>query len=683
MRARSRRGPRPKEISDLVRDLLRARAPLQDEPTPNEAAPLAVAEGTRWVGRGTAMFLIGAGCSKSAGIPLASEVAKRAVMTLERDYRPADPSRAGSPTPSTAEQALAALVEGEHVPTRYMPVEGSPLWGELYNYIFSEHIKHPNHQRALIANLVDTDKLGLNWSHACLGELVNLRFVHTVLTTNFDQLVLKGIIRTGIIPVVADGLESLIRVSATPRWPQVVHVHGSMHTYELRNSYDSLRETEEDTGLQSLMLSVLKETTVLVVVGYSGGEEGIMTLLQQAATSLPRMVVYWVAYDSDYAHLSEQARALLETGEYKYFILGQDSDEFFNKLLGELGVGPPGWIKRPLGVLEGQAKISPPPSASDDVQALINAYETRVTYAVKRGEYKDTANMEATELRSANRFREAAEKIESNPRYRKDMQALRLHATSLFNLYNEMPEPDEALLRLAIEEFETLASSSPKRMLDTELLIEARRDLYERLPTESDERQSVAQSIAASAKAAQPRTKAASRDWALMEFYKAEASQLHAEHLKRGGDAEKPEDVRKARAAALGAARDSYERALPILTSQDAVRARECKEGLAGALTGLAELRPRSAKANLRQAKALFQEVVEFARRNTPGREFAGALENLAGVVETTVARHPEDAHIARNEAQALLTEAEETYAEIDDADGVQRMQSRLIPYDL
>ena len=47
MRAKSRRGPRPKEISDLVRDLLRARAPRQDEPTPNEAAPIAVAEGTR------------------------------------------------------------------------------------------------------------------------------------------------------------------------------------------------------------------------------------------------------------------------------------------------------------------------------------------------------------------------------------------------------------------------------------------------------------------------------------------------------------------------------------------------------------------------------------------------------------------------------------------------------------
>lgn len=321
MRARRRHGPKPKEISDLVRDILRARAPLAQ----NARAELDEDREERRVRQGTAMFLVGAGCSKSAGIPLASEVAQAAVLALDQDYRAADPVRAKSAPPTDPKAALEALVEGEHIPPRFMPTDGPPRWGELYSYIFSEHIKHPNHQRALLASLVDTDDLGLNWSHACLGELVNLRFVHTVMTTNFDQLVLKGIIKTGIIPVVADGLESLIRISATPRWPQVVHVHGSMHTYELRNSYDSLLETEDDAGLQSLMLSLLKETTVLVVVGYSGGEEGIMSLLQQAAKSLPRMVVYWVARDADYADLSDRARGLLETGEYKYFILEPDS----------------------------------------------------------------------------------------------------------------------------------------------------------------------------------------------------------------------------------------------------------------------------------------------------------------------------------------------------------------------
>ena len=679
-----RRGPKPREIADLIRDLMRARAPLSadQQQRGGDGREGGEAEDGRRDGRGTAMFLVGAGCSRSAGIPLASEVARAAVSALERDYRGADPARAGSEAPSQPADALKALVEGGHVPARFMPKDQSPRWADLYSYIFSEHIKHPNHQRALIASLVDTEALGLNWSHACLGELVNLRFVHTVLTTNFDQLVVKGIIRTGIIPVVADGLESLIRISATPRWPQVVHVHGSMHTYELRNSYDALQETKDDAGLQSLMLSVLKETTVLVVVGYSGGEEGVMSLLQQAAKSLPRMVVYWVAFESDYANLSERARDLLETGEYKYFILDQDSDDFFNKLLGELGVGPPGWIKQPLAVLERQAKIAPPPNAPDDIQSLIDAYAERVRFAVDHGALEDTPEMEATELRSANRFAEAAETIAADAEYRTDERKLRLHATSLFDRFKEMPEQDLDILKQAISEFELLAQrKGPKLPSDIKNLIEARLELYDRLSDEGEERPLLAESIAESAALAQENVDVGSREWALMEHYRAEVTQQKAERLKRDPRADSSE-MQKQRADLLMLARDSYEAALPILSFQDAIKAKECKEGLAGALTELAELRPRTAKANLRQAKALFQEAIEFARRNTPGKKYAGALENLAEVFEIMAKRHPEDAQTAHDEARALLREAERVYEEADDLDGVRAVQSKLIRFE-
>src|SRR5205085_677556 len=110
-----------------------------------------------------------------------------------------------------------------------------------------------------------------------------------VLTTNFDQLVLQAIISTGITPVVADGLESLMRISPSPTRPQIVHLHGSMHTYDLRNSPSALSETGDDRNLQATMMSLLKQSTVLVVVGYRGGEEGIMRLLQYAAENIPRM----------------------------------------------------------------------------------------------------------------------------------------------------------------------------------------------------------------------------------------------------------------------------------------------------------------------------------------------------------------------------------------------------------
>src|SRR5690348_11670541 len=99
-------------------------------------------------------------------------------------------------------------------------------WKALYSLFFETHLKSPNAQRDVINEIIDQAQNRLNWAHACLGELVDQRYVHTVLTTNFDQLVVQGIIRTGLLPVTADGLEALNRITGKPRHPQVVHLHG-------------------------------------------------------------------------------------------------------------------------------------------------------------------------------------------------------------------------------------------------------------------------------------------------------------------------------------------------------------------------------------------------------------------------------------------------------------------------
>src|SRR5208282_3855541 len=73
-------------------------------------------------------------------------------------------------------------------PAEFEPEDEVARWGQLYSYVFSEHVKHPNEQRELISALVGIREYALNWAHACLGALVEKRFVHTILSTNFDQL---------------------------------------------------------------------------------------------------------------------------------------------------------------------------------------------------------------------------------------------------------------------------------------------------------------------------------------------------------------------------------------------------------------------------------------------------------------------------------------------------------------
>ena len=129
----------------------------------------------------------------------------------------------------------------------------------------------------------------------------------------------------------------------------------------------------------------------------------------------------------------------------------------------------------------------------------------------------------------------------------------------------------------------------------------------------------------------------------------------------------------------LNVARQAYSEALPYLARTGTERARECKEGLAGALSLIAELETDNAKAlsHLREARTLFQEVVDVARRNTPGAEYAGALANLASVIEVTAKRFPEEAHNARGEERRLLQTARAIYLQLDDPDNAESMQRR------
>lgn len=624
--------------------------------------------------RGRAVFLIGAGCSASAGIPLAAGVAKEAILRIADDYgvvreRP------------SAEDALVALIAANRVPDRYGPVDGVVPWGRLYSYIFTEHMKHPNEQRELISRLVEDKEYSLNWAHACLGALVEKRFVHTILTTNFDQLALQGVIRTGIVPVVADGLESLNRISPTPSRPQVVHLHGSMHTYELRNSYAALRETEDDRGLQVMMMSLLKEASVLVIVGYAGGEEGVMTLLQYAAKALPRMVVYWIAYEDDLDLLSDRAKALLATGENKFFILGQKADDFFNQVVGEAGIGAPDWLSDPLGVLQRQADISIDPSAGADVRRLREAYGARVRYAAEHGRLGKTPADEATELRSALRFREAATAIEEDDAFPVDDDLLAIHADSLFSHYKRKRSDHEALTT-AVEELRLLVErTGVDRTGDVTTYIEALREQSDALAEDEAELAEVFAKIEELATRVRDGLDVheRQREWSQMTFYLAEAVQAQAEQERRGDD-DAATAVRNGRKLRLDKARQFYAAALPGLSSTDGNKAKECKEGLAGALIALAEYEGdgTGAASRLREAQTLFREVVQWTGMNTPGEQHAGALENLAEAIRSMRAKFNDEAHGSRVEEAMLFDAALGIYEALGDEDSAGRIRNRL-----
>jgi hypothetical protein len=616
--------PTIKTVTDLANDLTLAREE---------------AEGSNQ-GRGRAIFLVGAGCSVTAGIPAAPGVAKHCALKLARVYS------GGEFTGEDADAALEWLQKSNRVELSgaLAPKEDGSHWGALYSYFFEFHLKSPNQQREVINEIIDDAEDGLNWAHACLGELVERRYVHTVLTTNFDQLVLQGIIRTGLLPVTADGLEALNRITGRPKRPQVVHLHGSMHTYNLRNSRAALSETSQDPGALSMVHGLLQQCDLLVVVGYAGGEEGIMALLRDAARTMPQLVIYWVTYQQGHEGLSRNARELL-SGENKFSIWGGSADKFFGDLMAELKIGQPRWVADPITVLKAQSeRLRSPEADLEDVRILVNAFKERVTFADRpesRWPEADQTKVRAADKRSRGEFLAARELLEQID-LSQDLDAARLHALNAHSIFEQDPTNGVNMLSSAVDEFEDLVGRTEgQERLDNILsLCAALLDRSEAAPEGE-----------ATAEQALRRVVELVRQW-LPSYPPSENSLGNARlnlflALALQSLAESSADQ-----ADLAASEEAYNLAIGGLVANKDPDGRlsDAKSGLAAVLQVRGETDGDPEK--LRRAVALQRELVEASRGAEGSKEEAGPLENLAGSLVSLAGA------VEREEAEALYDEA-------------------------
>lgn len=431
-------------------------------------------------GRGHAVFLVGAGCSVSANIPAAAGVAQRCAVKLREMYDPdwsvnRRKGRKGSTRsrrrvrPRQAADAVDAvqwLISKGHIDDprpddrqRTTHWESAD-WGALYPVFFEDHLKAPNVQRELITEIVEASGNKLNWTYACLGELVAQRVVHTVLTTNFDQLVLNGIIRAGTSPVIADGPHSFNRILPQPPFPQVVHLHGSMHTYNLRNSRKAVIETQEDQGTLAMVHTLLQQCNVLVVVGYAGGEEGLMKILLEASERLESLVVYWVVYDRR-EQISPNCSRLMK-GENKFVIDGGPSDKFFFQLMSALEIGPPRWVMEPVG--DATTRLGSLRAVKDVpyIETLIEGHDRRIARAIRHlADSRDAedAYHDAVAKYAAGRYAEVL-KLLSGENEVSQSKALRLRATAALDVAQREPDEGHVRLQAAIDDFERLMADT-------------------------------------------------------------------------------------------------------------------------------------------------------------------------------------------------------------------------------
>ena len=274
---------------------------------------------------GKATLLIGAGCSVSAGIPTGAGFVKRIETDFKSFY-----DQAGD---KTYPACMAKLPQGK--------------------------------RRELVGNYVD--KAQINWAHIAIAQLMKNGFIDRILTTNFDNLVVRACALVGEFPATYDiAASSQFKPGYIPE-KAVFHLHGQHTGFALLNTEEETRRVYDACRP---IFADCAQKRVLIVVGYSGDNDGVSKHLMEMESY--DYGLYWVGYEDNLPSADVQEK-ILTGGKDAHLIQGHDADGFFIELAQKLKCLHPQFIAQPfhhLKAILGKITEYKPPNKDDDMDAI-------------------------------------------------------------------------------------------------------------------------------------------------------------------------------------------------------------------------------------------------------------------------------------------------------------------------
>jgi Flp pilus assembly protein TadD len=282
------------------------------------------------------IFWLGAGFSKTAGIPLAEEVVDR---LLDKRWRPGAPD--GSKLQaygrlSEKEQRQRQTIVREWAQQQLFPSSPVTDWGTMYGQCLHLLPGEVDRQEFII-ECIEEGRGRLNMAHLLLGQLIKTGFVETVLTTNFDDLLLRALQLYFVVPSALDPDSTNILLTNS-KFVQVAYLHGRLASYRQRHTLSEVNSSIR--GFETYLAQALQDHG-LVIIGYRGGDETPIRLLHKVLTERgtgPGRGLFWVTRGSDAKELPETVREILALKDC-YWLPAWDADEFMKKLCAWPGIG--------------------------------------------------------------------------------------------------------------------------------------------------------------------------------------------------------------------------------------------------------------------------------------------------------------------------------------------------------
>lgn len=171
-----------------------------------------------------------------------------------------------------------------------------PKQGSLGEYGFYAEKSFPisEDRRKFFQNLCVGKKPHVGYQY--LSLLGKFGLISSVWTTNFDGLVAKAMIGSGI-DVVEVGLDTTDRLNRLKNPNEVLSIslHGDYRYDALKNTPAELKV--QDKNLRNALIGILKNMS-LIVSGYSGRDDSIMETLLEGFTQPGSGRLYWCDFDN-------------------------------------------------------------------------------------------------------------------------------------------------------------------------------------------------------------------------------------------------------------------------------------------------------------------------------------------------------------------------------------------------
>jgi len=273
-------------------------------------------------------WLLGAGTSRSAGLPTATDI----LWDLKRRYYCREENQEVTQQ-DIQNGAVRSKIQA------YMISKGFPaLWADNEYSIYFERIFGDDYERqsAYLSAMLSEKRVALSVGCRALGALIAAEQTRAIFTTNFDTVVEKAVAEVSGKSMSAFHLEGSYAASDAldnEQYPLYVKLHGDFRYRSIKNLTADLASQNVELG--RCFINACNRFG-LIVTGYSGRDASVMELLKsvlQTSNPFPHGL-YWTGLTKSYipAPVKELFEVAEKRGVKTHYITIETFDAFLLRL---------------------------------------------------------------------------------------------------------------------------------------------------------------------------------------------------------------------------------------------------------------------------------------------------------------------------------------------------------------